>query len=254
MRYLILILVLSCSKVHYSPVETVSPPETRFVWDARTLDAFSEKIDVLVAFLWPHRIETEEQQRGARRVISRSRELRKFKSAFISEKIRLQKDFEAHDCLCVLDGLCTGEETHDDLELCEALEEKKYQHQATLADFYLIVEDIRDTVQTIGGFWVKTNTEYPEAPLSMIDYKNQRLQLEVFETQESSSPISSDFSLLYDKGFPEVKTSLLIDGQIWQIEASLNAEENSLSGQGEISADFGTTTRKGIIYWEHSRR
>lgn len=251
---LILLLILSCSKVRYSPIEVASQPETRFVWDAKTLEPFSEQIDVLVAFLWPERIETENQKSGARRVISRSRELRKFKEAFLAEKSRLQKDFLANDCLCVLDGICTGEETNDDLELCEALEEKKYAHQATLADFYLIVEDIRDTVEDIGGLWVKTNTEYPEAPLSVIDYKGHNIRFEVFEAFSASTPVSSEFSLLFDKGFPEVSASLMIDRSLWKIEASLDIKENSLSGQGEITAELQTGPRKGIIYWEHSRR
>ena len=255
MKYFFLILtLLSCSKVRYSPVEGVSQPETRFVWDARTLDPFSEKIDVLVAFLWPRSIQTNEQKVGVRRVISRSRELRQFKEAFLSKKILLQKEFEANDCLCVLDGLCTGEETSDDLELCEALEEKKYQHQSTLADFYLIVEDILETVQDIGGLWVKTNTEYPEAPLSEMDYKTQKLRLEIFETDRPSPALSSEFRLDFDRGFPELRTSLPINGQTWSIEASLDVRENSLSAQGELTVDFSGVTRKGIIYWEHSRR
>lgn len=255
MRYILFILMLlACSKVKYAPIEGVVLPETRFVWDARTLDVFDERIDVLVAFLWPEKIETDVEKSGARRVISRSRELRKFKESFLAEKVRLQKNFVDNDCLCVLDGICTGEETNDDLELCEVLEEKKYQHQATLADFYLIVEDIRDTVNAIGGLWVKTNTEYPEAPLSVMDYRKQNIRLEVFETAHDSAAISSDLVLDFDNGFPEVRTSLIIEDRAWVIEASLDVRGNSLSGQGEISVDFPSGLRKGIIYWEQSPR
>lgn len=247
---IILFLMIGCSKTKYVPLELASVPETRFVWDEGSLDRFDPRVDVMVAFLWPAQIESSDQKIGVRRVISRSRELRQFKANFLTEKIKLQNDFASQNCPCVLDGICTGEETHDDLDLCLTLEEKKYAHQEKLADFYVIVEDIRSTVQSIGGVWVKTNTEYPEAPLSTVDYKNRQLRLEVFEVEEQRTSLTNDFVMRFERGFPELNWNFQVSGSNWSVEASLEIQENLLSGQGEISSG----SQKGVIYWEQSPR
>jgi hypothetical protein len=251
MRFLLFLLIFTgCSKTKYVPIETISKPETRFVWDETSLNQFNKRIDVLVAFLWPDVIKTTTQKAGVRKIISRSRELRDFKGKFLIQKIKLEEDYNSQDCPCVLDSLCTGDETHDDLELCLSLEEKKYAHQANLAAFFLIVEDIRQTVESIGGIWVKTNTEYPEAPLSSINYQGRQLNLEVFEVNNQSAPLNSTFQLNFEKGFPHLTWAMDVNGQAWLIEASLEVQVNLLSGQGEISSG----SRKGVIYWEQSPR
>lgn len=248
--FFILFLLLSCSKTKYTALESVPVAESQFIWDETRLDRYSDRIDVLVAFLWPSRIETAEQKSGVRRVISRSRELRAFKKDFLSKRFKLEEDFKSQDCPCVLDGVCEGDETKDDLDLCLNLEEKKYAHQETLASFFVIVEDIRDSVEAIGGLWVKTNTEFPEAPLSVLDLKNRRLDLQVFDVDDVRFALRPELTLDFSGGFPALEWSMPIHGTVWEVEASLELQDHFLSGQGEITAG----ERKGIIYWEQSPR
>lgn len=265
----LLLLVFACSKTGYTPIEDVPEKDTLTTRVLNGANLYAEEIDVLVAFLWPERISTDDQRKKVAEVISTSRQIRKEKEAFLSRRLSLKNQFEAADCRCALDGICEESDTEPDYDLCEEIEENIYKNNQSLVTFYQMVEDMKALVEDVGGEWLKSNTDYPLRPLSRFSFSDLKMRLEVFgdyHHEEETLPYAysvdamelkqkSDYQLL-SFTFPrnDFRNGELIDFGQWEVEVGITPSEATLTFQGELRWRHQGRERLGIIYWENPRR
>lgn len=272
MKMIILLSLLtfvSCSKTGYSPIEAPPSKEPLISTVVTGSSDFSEDIDVLVAFLWPKRIETEAQRRAISGVIATSRKLKRSKEAFLERKRELKNRYQEADCVCALDGICEETDTEDNLELCEEIETEISVNNQSLAEFYQLVEEVKRLVDLSGGEWLGTNTDYPLLPVSKFYFDTLQLSFQVFGDYEEGGekhPFTyeiNEVELRQEKDYQRLvfnfprqffnQGRIFYRGQ-WQIDVALTRNKGSMTFQGELRWLNEGREQLGVIYWENPLR
>lgn len=249
---LILLLILSCSKVEHKPVRGKEFSRYSLITLPEEFKNIRPEMDTMVVFLWPEEVKTNSQRKAIREVISSSRALHKEQEVYLDEKFRLQKLFHANDCDCILNGLCEEGREVEDTGKCYEVEEETYKNEERLVPIYNLVEKIENAVSKTNGDWFKTHLDYPELPASRIDLeKNELTFTNLIVNSEEAEPIGPlPFKLEERNGFI-VLISEFPDPPhgSWKIEVTLNKRAGSVNFQGKIYYTNGSTKREGIIQW-----
>lgn len=249
MKILLLLLLISCAEEKRRGIP-VLPSEERQLDRLETDLPYSQKIDVMVAFLWPVRIETAIQKQAVRDLINGSRSLKDLQDGYFRKKIELRRSWVKKDCDCVLNSLCTGEIPDTPFDECVSLEEQTFANERELPAIYSIVEKMKESVKISGGEWLETHTDFPEGPVSEMDFDRGILRLPVFagiQDQYPEIPYSLSRGRTYDTFYAEF-TDPGKRGN-WIFDMSIQRSTEALKFQGKLFLRHQNTEREGIIYW-----
>lgn len=258
MRNLIfLLLLISCSK---ESIRGLSVPEKNenSLQTLENFEAYSEKIDVMVAFLWPVEVKEESQRKAIRAVIGFSRELKDYQEDYLSEKLKLKRAYEKELCDCVLNDFCENEEVPEDSGECIEIEDKIFVNERKLPEIYGIVEKMENNVLLAGGEWIKTHNDFTELPVSTFSFKTLMLNMTVFGTY-----IKEEVEIPYE--YMDVKSVLIQERTFkrlnvrftdqvmgeWEFDLSLRQNDHSLVFQGDLYLHLTGSKRQGVVYWTH---
>ena len=269
MKILFLLLLLTaCSKVTYREIESIPMAEQLTTGLIADSDKYQPEIDVLVAFLWPKKIETQIQKDAVRKIIATSRLLKNNKEAFLLRKLNLKKQYDDLFCNCALNGECNGSEGSMDENSCLVIEDKINQNNQTLSEFYQLVEVVKENVKVAGGEWLGTNLDLPLLPSSRFDFTNMTLQLNVFDFYvrgEDKQPYVyqiMDMSLTQYANYQRLIFSFgrelsvgetIVPYGNWTVDVGITQGPGLMTFQGELYWRNGEVKQQGIIFWEHPR-
>lgn len=271
MKLLILFLLLiSCAKQKNA---LLAPPvdvnQDAVTWrDERRV--YDETIDVMVAFLWPRDITTDEQRTSVALVIGSSRKLKPLKAAYLGNRSRLRQDFERLDCDCALNGVCEEGDSDVAVDECSEVEEQLSQNNNLLAEFYRLVEVIKTNVRASGGEWLATNLDYPLLPSSRFNVQESALRLEAFGDYAAGGeraphayslpqPVTTRAGVRprLTWTFPRLRTSETgetTEQGVWTIDVVVSEEDQSVVFQGDLFWDIDGARLRGVIQWEQLKR
>lgn len=260
------LIVGACSKTKITPIPEKEKEEAQLSRLIIGSENYRPEIDVMVAFLWPERIENEKQRKAIAQIISDSRKLQKYKGSYFEAKLKLDRKFQSHWCDCALNEVCDGSEGELDLPLCEGIENEISQNNQQLVLFYELVEKVKSGVKESGGQWLETNLDFNLQPASVLDLEKEQLILNAFDSytsREEKSPYIyqvSGFKLTQERSYQRLEfhfprlffkeEQFILKGH-WHIDVSIQASASSLTFQGELSWEYQGIKRLGIIYWEN---
>lgn len=250
MKFLILFLIISCSKVSNNPITRL--PEERTIIDRLETDGlYSENMDVMVAFLWPERITTDVQRGAVRALITASRRMQGIQEEYLKTKVELSKKWKMEECDCVLNSICDETPPEDSFEICSELEESVFSNERKLPTIYGILEEMKESIKVSGGEWIKTHTDYPERPVSTLSFAKSVIKLSVFGADESVGYSDVPFTLKRETGYDSFST-FFEDSQgrgEWSFDLSIQRTPETLKFQGKLFLKSGSVTREGIVFW-----
>jgi hypothetical protein len=254
---LLLLLFVSCSKATYKQIPSNKGPKTYASALSFDSKAYSQNIDLAVAFLWPERVVTDEQRLELQFIISTSRKLKLAKEQFQEKRYELKVEYQRLDCPCILEFRCTGNETRSDEVVCLELEDSIFENDKLLPGIYQLVDIMKEKVIGIGGEWIQTNFEFPEAPVSTFNFNTLELNLNVFGASENL-PLDYQFpkpEIFQDKDFQLLTFSSprKLSVGSWRIEVAPYKTKASLLFQGEFFWEHSGKKRRGFIIWEHAK-
>ena len=136
MKYLILLLILSCQKEKLKDLDRNSISNKDQIFQVS--QSPSGELDALIAFWWPSEIQRSEQPL-VETIIKRSREISKEKKNVLSKRQTLESQFKNLDCTCHLEEICSDgfpkeELIEQCLNLSDKIDELSY-YDPTLAYF-----------------------------------------------------------------------------------------------------------------------
>ena len=255
--FLILLLTISCTKIKTEEIKG-SPKKNPQVSALRQdLSNYSPYVDIMVAFLWPEKFETQEQKTALKNVIRISRDLRTQKESFLDKRYELRQAYASNDCKCLLEGLCDGTETQTDDLKCYEIEDAMYENDRILPAIYQLVDEIKLNVLGTGGEWIETHQDFTEIPSPHFDFNKMVLSLPAFgATPDGPIPYEISNPKIYqENGYQRIiftaKRKKSPDN--WKFEVTPTVNRASLLFQGDLTLAYGSEERKGIIYWEHER-
>jgi hypothetical protein len=254
-----LFFCLSCSKTKYENVPPISDNHQQSSALNVSAQDYNPSIDIFVAFLWPEKIQAQEHKVELQKIIQLARELRIQKEIFQEIRFQLKNRYEEFDCPCILEARCNGTETHTDENTCLDLENEIIDHDRTLTDVYALVDQIKEKIHHIGGYWIKTNQDFPQLPASEFNFTSYDLNLTVFDSTHeqavnylSLKPEIHDYSN-YQSLIFHFKNKADLGGN-WIIEVAPTIKPYSLLFQGELYLESEDGRREGFIYWEHIKK
>lgn len=269
MKLIILLFFISCAQEKHSQLA----PKIEIVQDSVTWRderrIYEDSIDVMVAFLWPEKVVTSEQRLAIKQVIATSRKLKPQKESYLVVRNALRLEFERLQCECALNGDCEEGESDEAVDECSEVEEKLSQNNNKLAEFYRLVEVIKENVHRSGGEWLATNLDYPLLPSSHFDLQRSEMKLEVFgDFEKEGEKVPFAYSLptpaISRSGvmprltwvFPRMiqRDAELLDEGLWTIDVVLSEEEQSVVFQGDLFWDHHGKRYRGVIQWEQLKR
>lgn len=249
--FLLILLTISCSKVIDKKIEKISVPEP--VIDRLETDGmYAQKIDVMVAFLWPARIESDSQRSSVRAIIAGSRKLKDLQDVYFQKKLKLSRAWKKAECDCVLNGICGETVPETPYEECQALEEEVFANERALPDIYSIVEKMKSDVIASGGEWLKTHTDFPEGPVSEIDFTNSTISLSAFAPGGDPQSYSPATFTLGRSGTFETLDLRFRDQEgrgEWHFDMAIQRTPEAMKFQGKLFLETSSSTREGIVYW-----
>jgi hypothetical protein len=257
-QLIFLLLIVSCTKIKNEEIKgtTKSSPQVSAL--RQDLKNYSSYVDVMVAFLWPERFETDDQRTALKKVIRTSRDLRSRKEDFLDKRFELRQSYVTFECKCLLEGLCDGSETQDDEAKCYEIEEAIYENDRRLPAIYELVDEIKLNVLAAGGDWIDTHQDFSDVSSPMFDFENMSLTLTAFSatSREPVSYLVTSPKVFQEAGYQRILFSTKRkDGPgIWEFEVTPTLNRASLLFQGDLRLIHGSQERVGIIYWEHERK
>lgn len=248
---LLILLTISCSKVIDKKIDEITVPEP--VIDRLETDGmYAQKIDVMVAFLWPARIESDSQRSSVRAIISGSRKLKDLQDVYFQKKLKLNRAWKKGECDCVLNGICGETVPETPYDVCQALEDEVFANERALPDIYAIVEKMKSDVIASGGEWLKTHTDFPEGPVSEIDFSGPTISLSAFAPTGEPQPYPpAAFTLRRSVTFESLELRFRDQsgrGE-WRFDMAIQRTPEAMKFQGKLFLETSSSTREGIVYW-----
>jgi hypothetical protein len=258
MKFLFFFWFISCTKVSYENIPGQKNAEHLSSSLRVDKSLYDENIDLFVAFLWPAKIKSMKDKQILRDIISTSRIIKKRKEEYQGIRLTLRQDFERFECPCLLEFRCQGDETQVDENKCLELEDGMISNEGKLPPIYKLVLELKENVHQIGGEWLSTNQDFPELPVSQMDFNNFNLKLTVFG-DSLGQPLAYEIKnpLLIDDGELQLLTysaQRKREEGSWRIEVAPLITSSSLLFQGELFWIKNGKKRQGFIYWEHARK
>ena len=267
---ILLFLLSSCGKIKLQEIySSSSTKNTNTISIQNDSAKYSEIIDVMVAFLWPLKIENQSQQIKLEEVIAHSRELVSSKEKYLSTKFKLQELFTANQCPCAINNECSGNETDMDATKCYEIEDAIYKNDSSVIDIFGLVETIKKNVKEIGGEWLDTHLDLKNVASSTIKLSSMDIYFTALGSYEDNN-ITKPFSYLIqaipviqESGYKRMTFSMprlfFQDGQTvargnWTVDVGLMENQSSLLFQGELSWSYQGSKRRGVIYWENPKK
>lgn len=251
MKFIILIILISCTRVSNHKITKQmdrSPELERLETDGN----YSEKIDVMVAFLWPVRIHSDVQRASLRSVLAGSRKLKDLQDSYFQKKLVLSRAWKKEGCDCVLNSICENEVPETPFERCTELEEEVFTNERALPAIYGIVEEMKAHVKSAGGEWLKTHTDFPEGPVSEMNFEESLLSLPVFSPVDEPVSYENLPYVLRDSGSYdslEVRFPDSVDRGEWHFDMAIQRTPEAMKFQGKLFLRKGKSRREGIVYW-----
>ena len=267
--FILLFFLNSCGKIKLQEIYATKATNTNTINIQNDSAQYSEVIDVMVAFLWPIKIENQTQQVKLEQIITTSRELLSSKEQFLNTKFKLQELFTANQCPCAINNECTGNETNMDTTKCYELEDAIYKNDSSLIEIYGLLETIKKNVKEIGGEWLDTHLDLKEVESSTIKLSSMDIHFSALGSYEDKSikkPFSyliHDIPVIQEPVYKRITFSMprlfYLDGQTitrgnWTVDVGLTENKSSLLFQGELSWNYQGLKRRGVIYWENPRK
>lgn len=251
MKMLILFLMIGCGKVG---MKTLRVPDEKITSPYRqSYNKYEASIDVLVAFLWPQSISTPDQKRLVREIISLSRNLKNSKDEYFSERVKLERAFAVNHCQCTLNGLCEDAEIPGDEVLCKDIEKRTYENDAKLIPVMEMVEAVKAKVNEVGGEWLDSQSDLPEAGLSTFEVDQGRIFFSALGANRGVPESYEARDIKFSEQGKFVRVEFQIQskrGGIYQFDLGMKDNPNSLTIQGDLLWIHDGVKRQGIIYWE----
>lgn len=247
--FLFFLILLSCTKVADKGIPLVKPPEP--VLDRLETEAtYTEKIDVMVAFLWPREVKTETQRSAIRAIIAGSRSMKDLQEEYFRKKLVLARAWKVEECDCVLNGLCDDTPPETTMERCSELEEETFANERALPAIYEIVEKMKADLALAGGEWLKTHSDFPEGPVSELSFETSKMRLTVFgaeATEYEAVPFVLRRTSNYER-FLSQFTDKHGRGE-WEFDLVIQRTPEALKFQGKLFLRKDSSEREGIVYW-----
>lgn len=260
--------VWACTKTSWQEIPSSKSQTVQVVGIESDSAHYSEIIDVMVAFLWPLKIETPEQQVSLERVIADSRELVSSKKRYLNKKFELQDLFLANLCPCALNQECSGNETGMDQNKCYEIEDAIYENDRSLIAIFGLVENIKKNVIEIGGEWLDTHLDLKEIPSPTVKFGSMDIHftaLGSYLENNTTKPFSYFIKsaritqeTYYKRMTFTVPRLFFEDGALvthgdWIVDVGLSENKASLLFQGDLFWNYQGQKRRGVIYWENPK-
>ena len=253
MKYLILLLLISCTKVSNRALPLIKNEGPTISTLEEGFEEFDEKIDVMVAFLWPLKVTGDSQREAMRKVISSSRKLKTEQEVFNLKKRELKVKYQTENCECVLNGLCEDDEIPEDTGICYEIEEEIFEHDRKLVQIFELIDDIETNVKASGGDWLTTHVDFPELPPSTFSFNSFELNLAVLDGEAYSALLMKAFQeTLYKRLNVSFKRTNFPG--TWEIDVGYKKSPHAVSFQGDLYYYEGPVKREGVIYWENLKK
>lgn len=254
---IIILLLLSCGlKVQNTKVidQSLVQVESEIILNTQSMSFnFDKKIDIFVAFLWPLRVTTTNQQLAIENVLKLGKELR----IGNEELLGTQTEFNTLRCEQIFSGEL--EVTYEEEEYCYQLEEKKLSLTASMLEK---VTQMEDFVRNMGGEWLESNQDFETNESSLIDFSNNTLSLfsmghEIINGEKlplTYTKLPFEIKTIDNYSFIELFFPRKNEEGIYKVKADLNFQKHSLIFQGDLDLISNGQTRRGIIYWQILRK
>lgn len=254
------VLILSCGKSKFEEVNSIVTTEYSLAEtnEKNNFLRYSEKIDIMVAFLWPEKIEGNKAKELTVSILQKAREL-KNDNDFLLE---MNEDYNSLEC----DEILIGEiEASAEIEaLCYEFSDKKDELTRFL---YQKVLSIETSVKLMGGEWLANHRDFDNIPTAEVDLESGLISFSALGSYKTDSihPISysskkinpvykNDYAKIYFT-FERLKWNVITNDfgsyGVYSAELSLFPMKNSLVFQGELDWAYNGKTRKGVIYWQN---
>ena len=251
---LLMVFIFSCEKVGHRPVPQSPKPSREVSRLEPNYSLYDENVDVMVAFLWPEVVKTQEQRDSMRLVISSSMKLQKDKNRYFEKKLKLQRKFKEAECNCHLNSLCEEGQEPGSQDACLIIEEATYENDRELIPILELVELVKSEVLKCGGEWLETQSDLTELPPSRFDFNQKIIQFSAlgpfdYEAKNLSFK-SEDLYTRLTFNLPR-KHAQKADFGVYYFDLGVRGSSASLTFQGDLFWDYMGKRRQGVIYWEH---
>lgn len=252
-----MLMISGCSKTSYQEIPAMkSPTLAPSVWSLSGAPNYSPNIDLLVAFLWPEKISTSQQKKDLKTIFLLSKKIKSQKEKFQMIRYQLRQEYQRFDCPCILEFRCQGNETYEDEARCLKIENNIFENDKKLPEIFDLVKLMKQKVLSLGGEWILSNQDFPDAPISTFNRETLTLNLTVFGSI-NERPLAYQMTCsehFQDGDFQQLTfTHARLDRLgYWKIVVSPFKRPASQLFQGELYWIHQNKKRYGFIFWEHS--
>lgn len=260
--FFILFFIFGCSEKKYTPITEKKEPVVEIKRVQADVSLYYQKdIDILVAFLWPKKIDTKLKRELTTEILKTARDVR-FKN---DDLLELNNTFKDLQCSEVMTG-----ETEVDIDTEDKCYELSDLKDQTTQDLYQKVILIEKNVNSIGGEWLANHRDFYSLPVSTIDLDQNTVSFTALGSYENEEvvPISyldQEITVTKVKDYNQISFSFM--RKIWNKESqklvnqgrfdavvNLLPLKNSIVYQGELNWEHDRQLRRGVIYWQNLKR
>lgn len=215
---------------------------------------YQSEMDIMVAFLWPKSLNTEDSKNRAVNILSLARSLKDDNELLLSTN----KKFDSLRCTEVMTGEITVEIEIEDQ--CYEMEELKNELTFKL---YQKVYKIKEDVIAIKGIWFDNHRDFDALPLPTVNFNANIINFTAIGSyKEDGKPIeyfnipfelkrTKDFYTLYFDMTRKNENGLNDNYGYFTGKVNILPLKNSIVYQGEFNWHYNGDTQEGVIYWQN---